>query len=104
MLLGSKTFISSDTYLQHAGAKYNKRGIVLWGMNNPKYFGHKLHENLYVSSQYFRKEVWSIWQGVERINESFVRPGVVLAALKEELKRQETIKMDNEQELKLDLH
>lgn len=89
LLLGSKTFISSDTYLQHLGAKYNKRGIVLWGQNNPKCFGHKLHENLYVNSQYFRKDIWSIWQGVSRINESFVRPGVVLAALKEELKRQE---------------
>jgi ADP-heptose:LPS heptosyltransferase len=88
LLLGSKTFISSDTYLQHAGAKYGKRGIVLWGQNNPKHFGHKLHENLYANSQFFRKETWAVWQGYPRNNESFVRPGVVLAALKEELKRQ----------------
>ena len=86
LTLGAKTFICSDTYLQHLGAYYEKRGIVLWGQNNPKHFGHKLHENIYVNSQYFRKETWSIWQGVPRNNESFARPGVVLAALKEELK------------------
>jgi hypothetical protein len=92
LTLGAKTFITIDTYLQHVGAKYGKRGIVLWGQNNPKYFGHKLHENLYVNSQYFRKETWGVWQGYPRVNESFVRPGVVLAALKDELKKAEVQK------------
>lgn len=48
MLKNCLTFISIDSFLGHAGAAVNKRGVVLFGRSNPTIFGHDNNINIWI--------------------------------------------------------
>ena len=52
----------------------NKRGIVLWGMSDPKIFGHDIHINLLRDEKYLRPNQFLTWDMQNFVPESFVEP------------------------------
>lgn len=75
------TFIGVDSYLQHHSWFIGKKGIVLWGLSDPRVFGHDIHINLLKNPKYIRKEPFNVWEAVDPNPNAFVKPEEVVAAL-----------------------
>jgi hypothetical protein len=43
-----KTFVSIASFVQHASAIYDKRGLVLWGGTSPKLLGYEHNDNFFM--------------------------------------------------------
>lgn len=50
-----ETFVSVDTFLQHAGHAIGKKGVVLFGPTDPAIFGHESNLNIYLNRCPHRK-------------------------------------------------
>jgi hypothetical protein len=82
-LLGeAETFIGIDNFFHHLASYVGKRGIVLWGQSDPKIFGDELHINLLKGERYLRIEQFDFWENAIYRPDAFVRPEVVISALK----------------------
>lgn len=79
------TFISVDSFLQHAAWLVNKPGIVLWGPSDPLIFGHDIHINLLRDRKYLRAgwRQFSDWESCPLCPQAFVSPEEVVKALNE---------------------
>jgi ADP-heptose:LPS heptosyltransferase len=78
------TFVSVDTFLQHAAWFLQKRGIVIFSQTDPKIFGHDEHRNLLKDTKYLRQgwRQFDTFEGLECNDEAFVTPDDVLYELK----------------------
>lgn len=83
LLEGADLFISIDSFLQHFAACYGKKGIVIFGISDPKYFGYPTNINLYKDKKYFRDNQFDIWEHSVNNNEAFVSPDKVIESLKQ---------------------
>lgn len=77
-----KTWISVDSFFQHFCWDLNKPGIVLFGQSDPIIFGHDININLLKDRKYLRKKQFWLWEQAEYIEDAFVKPKIVLNALK----------------------
>lgn len=77
-----KTWISVDSFYQHFCWDLNKPGIVLFGQSDPNIFGHTENVNLLKDRKYLREKQFWLWEQAEYIEDAFVKPKVVLDALK----------------------
>lgn len=82
MIEECSTWISIDSFLPHLASHTSKRGIVLWGQSDPKLFGYERNINLYKHKRYFRKDQANIWEACEYNAEAFVKPDVVITAVR----------------------
>ncbi len=82
LILNSDTFISVDSYIQHAAWSVGKRGIVLFSISNPDVFGHSLHLNLLKDRSYLRPNQYDLYYATDHKPEAFVSPTEVVEALK----------------------
>lgn len=82
LLKECETFISIDSFLPHMASVVGKRGIVIWGQSDPKIFGDELHVNLLKGQRYLRVEQYDFWENACYRPDAFVRPEVVMDALK----------------------
>ncbi len=78
----SDTGICVDSYLQHHFWLLEKPAIVLWGISDPKIFGHQLHKNLLRDRSFLRHNQFDLYYANEHNPEAFVKPEEVLEALK----------------------
>ncbi len=46
LLKFAEGFIGIDSFLQHAGAAFGKKGVVVWGGTHPKRLGYDSHKNI----------------------------------------------------------
>lgn len=83
LILECRTWISVDTFVQHLGWDLGKKGIVLFGQSDPVIFGHPENINLLKSRSYLREKQFWWWEQCEYNPDAFVKPEVVLAALKD---------------------
>jgi ADP-heptose:LPS heptosyltransferase len=77
-----KTWISVDSFFQHFCWDLGKPGIVLFGQSDPLIFGHPDNVNLFSSRRFLREKQFWMWEQAEFNAEAFVRPAVVIGALK----------------------
>ncbi len=77
------TFISVDSFLQHAAWYAGKKGIVIWGSSWPQIYGHEIHINLLKDKKYLRKEPFNVWEAVAPDPSAFVSPQEIIKVLKE---------------------
>ena len=78
-----KTWVSVDSFFQHFCWDLNKPGIVIFGQSDPNIFGHPENVNLLKDRKYLREKQFWLWEQAEYKKVSFVKPEVVLDALKE---------------------
>lgn len=83
LVLNCKTWISVDSFFQHFAWDLGKKGIVLFGQSDPNIFGHPENINLLVDRKYLREKQFWLWEQTDFIEESFVKPEIVLNALLE---------------------
>ncbi len=83
-----RTWIGVDSFGQHYAWALKKKGIALFGCSNPAVFGHVENINLYADEKYFRggkehpdQQFWW-WEQIPYNPEAFVKPEVVIEALK----------------------
>jgi len=77
-----KTWISVDTFYQHFCWDLKKPGIVIFSQSDPNIFGHKENINLLKDRKYLREKQFWLWEQVEYNKDAFVKPKIVLDALK----------------------
>lgn len=77
-----KTWISVDSFFQHFCWDLKKPGIAIFGQSDPIIFGHKENVNLLKDRKYLREKQFWLWEQCEFKKEAFVKPNVVLEALK----------------------
>lgn len=84
ILKSCDTWMSVDTFFNHFAQLHEptKRGIVLWGKSNPAHFGYNNNVNLFKNKSYFRPDQWRWWEYVDYNADAFVKPEVVMEALK----------------------
>lgn len=82
LIRDSDTFISVDTFLQHAGWSVGKKGIVLWAQSDPEIFGHDCHVNLLRDRGTLRPNQFDTYEGYPCNNSAFHTPEEVMEALK----------------------
>lgn len=82
LTMSCKTWISVDSFYQHFCWDLNKPGIVLFGQSDPNIFGHSENINLLKDRKYLRDKQFWLWEQTEYIQDAFVKPKVVLDALK----------------------
>lgn len=71
-------WMSVDNFLPHFCANINIPGIVIWGISDPKIFGHAMHTNLLKSTDYLRKDQFNVWEeAIYNIN-SFIPPTEII--------------------------
>jgi ADP-heptose:LPS heptosyltransferase len=74
LLLSCDTFICTDNFFQHFAHLYGKRGIVIWGLSDPKLFGYPENVNLLKDKKYLRPNQFQTWHECEYIEDAFVPP------------------------------
>jgi len=77
-----KTWISIDSFLQHFAWDLGKYGIAIFGQSDPRIFGHPENTNLLKDRKYLREKQFWLWDQTEYNADVFVKPDVVIAALK----------------------
>jgi len=70
-------YISIDSFLQHATHYYGVKGIVLFSISDPKYFGYQDNTNLFVSPDKFRKNQFDLWENSEFDESAFIQPELI---------------------------
>ena len=80
-------FICVDTYLQHMAHYLGIRGIVLFALSDPEYFGYHENVNLFADRKYFREFQFQPWEMAVPCADAFVKPNDVLVALTEFMKK-----------------
>jgi ADP-heptose:LPS heptosyltransferase len=78
----AKTWISVDSFLQHFAWDLEKYGVVIFAQSDPVIFGHPENTNLLKDRRYLRDKQFWLWEQCDYNEDAFVRPEVVLAALK----------------------
>jgi ADP-heptose:LPS heptosyltransferase len=81
LVLECRTWISVDSFFQHFCWDLNKPGIVLFGQSDPNIFGHPENTNLLTDRKYLREKQFWIWEQADFIEESFVKPEIVIKHL-----------------------
>lgn len=76
------TWISVDSFFQHFCWDIGKPGIVIFGQSDPNIFGHPENINLLKDRRYLREKQFWLWEQCEFNEQAFVKPEVVLHALK----------------------
>lgn len=76
-------WISVDNFLQHLvnNRKIDKRGVVIWGISDPRLFGYKSNKNIFKNKKYFRPNQFGTWEQAEFKENVFVNPEEVLVAV-----------------------
>jgi ADP-heptose:LPS heptosyltransferase len=64
MLREADTFVSVDTWLQHAAALHGVKGIVIWSVTDPKIFGRDMHVNLLPADADLTKHPYAVLPGI----------------------------------------
>lgn len=77
-------WISVDTFIQHLvkTENINKRGVVLWGPSDPKYFGYEENLNIFKDSKNFRERQYMWWRGISPDYKIWLNPKEVLNIIK----------------------
>ena len=72
-------FISVDTLIPHIANLARKRGVVIWGMGHPRFFGYSMNLNILKDEKFVRpiEHTWLVWHGVPTTTECWELPGVV---------------------------
>lgn len=81
MLDECDTWASVDNFFQHLAFLHGKPGVVVFGQSNPLIFGHPQNKNLLKDPKYLREKQFDIWESCQYLNEAFVSPDIVVAAL-----------------------
>ncbi len=71
-------WFSVDNFFHHFAAYYNKPGVVIFTVSDPRIFGHAQNLNLYRGEQYFRKDQFGIWENSEYNKKAFIDPAIVI--------------------------
>ena len=82
LVVECRTWISVDSFFQHFCWDLGKPGIALFGPSDPQIFGHHENTNLFASHKHFREKQFWLWEQAEFNPEAFVKPEVVVEALK----------------------
>lgn len=77
-----RTWISVDSFFQHFCWDLGKRGIVIFGQSDPNIFGHPENINLLKDRKYLREHQFWQWEQCNFDPDVFVKPTVILEALK----------------------
>lgn len=75
------TWIGVDSYGQHLGWYVGKPGIAIFGQSDPLIFGHSENVNLLKDRKYLREHQFWLWEQCEAMDEVWVTPAEVVAAL-----------------------
>ena len=82
VITGCHLFISVDSFIQHYCTYLGKRGIVIFSRSDPLIFGYPQNVNLLKSRDLLRPWQFGTWEEDTFTEEAFVRPEVVMDALK----------------------
>ena len=77
----SDTGVCVDSYLQHAFWSVGKKAIVLFGISDPKIFGHPENVNLMVDRKFLRPNQFDLYYTSDYRPDAFVSPEEVLKEL-----------------------
>lgn len=77
-----KTWLSVDSFFQHFCWERKKPGIAIFAQSDPNIFGHPENINLLKDRKYLREQQFWLWEQCEFNADSFVKPDIVLEALK----------------------
>ena len=83
-ILSCKLWISGDNFLQHFVNSLNTpiKGVVIWGMSDPKIFGYHYNANILKSEKYLRKFQVAPWNIEKQNAEVFEKPEVIFNVVK----------------------
>lgn len=85
------TWISVDNFFPHFCncVDSSKWGIVLWSKSDPNLFGYKHNINLLKNKKYLRSNQFDVWFNESYNQEAFVRPQLVISALRQKMNNSE---------------
>jgi hypothetical protein len=76
-----ETWISTDNFLQHLAHIKKKRGVVVWGVGDPKLFGYPENINVLKDPKYLRIHQFQTWEEIEYNEDAFSEPKKVVEAV-----------------------
>lgn len=71
-------WFSVDNFFHHFATYYNKPGIVIFTVSDPKLFGHSQNINLHNGEENFRKEQYGLWSKSEYNEKAFINSKKVI--------------------------
>jgi ADP-heptose:LPS heptosyltransferase len=78
-----QTWIGVDSFFQHLAWSIGKKGIALWSVSDPLIYGHPENINLLSSRDNLASNQFLWWEHTPHDPSKFVKPDVVLDALKQ---------------------
>lgn len=81
LTLKCKTWISVDNMFHHLAWNIGKPGVVIFGLSDPKIFGHLENINLLKDRTYLRQRQFGLWSEETYNQHVFVPPENVVAAV-----------------------
>jgi ADP-heptose:LPS heptosyltransferase len=75
------TWISVDNFFNHLANHTDKKGIVIFGMSDPRIYGYPQNINLLKDRKYLREKQYDIWEMMTFDENVFVKPEAVLKAV-----------------------
>ena len=81
------TWISSDSFLPHLAHHVGKPGVVVWSRSDPNVFGYPENHNLLKDRKYLRKNTFGMWEEESYMEDAFVDPAVVAAAVRVQIQK-----------------
>lgn len=82
LLINHDFWISVDSFLQHMAYPLNKKGVVIWGVSDPKIFGYEQNINILKDRCYLRANQFGIWEEQPFREEVFVKPNEIIKTIK----------------------
>lgn len=81
LILDCVTWVSVDTFLQHAANLMGKPGVVIFGKSDPNIFGYSQNINLLKDRSYLRSNQFSFWKDEPYNPDAFVSPDQIVKAV-----------------------
>lgn len=65
-------WISVDSFLPHMAHHFNKKGVVIWSVSDPRIFGYPDNINILKDPRFLRKKQFEIWEACTFDADAFV--------------------------------
>lgn len=75
------TWASVDNFFQHFATYEGKRGVVVFGQQDPYVFGHPANVNLLKGVRYIRPNIWEWWDNAQYREDCWVDAETVANAI-----------------------
>jgi ADP-heptose:LPS heptosyltransferase len=84
------TWIGVDNFFPHYASYIGKRGIVIFGMSDPRVFGCPENINVLRDTKYLRKHMFDFWENEKEEPRAFAKPDKIMKILVGILKKEKS--------------